>query len=99
MSIFTWFCIYPVLCAGKSAPFRAQGSPALPLLLVTLLIAVAVGNARQLAISGNLFGPSVLHQVVLFLVLAFLVVKVMFKFGTEMVNSPDLRPELSEPWL
>ncbi|KAL4539610.1 hypothetical protein Ndes2526A_g02636 [Nannochloris sp. 'desiccata'] len=83
---------------GNPAPSRSQGSPALPLLLVMALLAVAVMNGRHLAASRELIGLKGAQEVGLLLLLVMVIVRVMFKFGTSMVNTPVLRPELAKPW-
>jgi hypothetical protein len=83
---------------GNPAPFRSQGSPALPLLLVFTLLATAVMNGRNLAASGELIGLKGAQEVGLLILLVMIIVRVMFRFGTSMVNTPVLRPELAKPW-
>ena len=83
---------------GNAAPFRSQGSPALPLLLVIALVTLAVMNGKHLAASGELIGLKGAQEVGLLLLLVMIIVKVMFKFGTSMVNTPVLRPDLVKAW-
>jgi hypothetical protein len=83
---------------GNPAPSRSQGSPALPLLLVMALLALAVMNGRHLAASRELIGLKGAQEVGLLLLLVMIIVQMMFKFGTSMVNTPVLRPELAKPW-
>lgn len=87
-----------LLVAGKVAPFRAQGSPLLPLLLVATLLALAVRNGRDLAGAGQLLGLRGVQEVALLVALALFILKLIFKYGRQMVNAPNLRPELSAPW-
>ena len=83
---------------GTASPFKPQGSPLLPLMLVAVAVVMAVVNGQHLAASGELFGMKAVQQVGLLLLLAAVVVRMMFKFGTSMVNTPNLKPELAVPW-
>ena len=77
-----------------------QASPRLlPLLAVVALVWLAVGNAQALGGAGELVTARGLQQVWLLLLAAVVVVKLMFKNGRRLVDTPNLRPELSTPWL
>ena len=71
----------------------------LPLLAVVALVWLAVGNAQGLGSAGELASARGLQQVWLLLLAAAVVVKLMFKNGRRLVDTPNLRPELSTPWL
>ena len=83
---------------GKAAPFKAQGSPTLPLLVVGVLLTLAFINGRQLAATGELMGVKGAQQVGLLVLVAGIVLRTMMKFGKHLVNIPNLRPDLAVPW-
>ena len=83
---------------GKAAPFKAQGSPTLPLIVVGVLLTLAFINGRHLAATGELMGVKGAQQVGLLVLVAGIVLRTMMKFGKNLVNIPNLRPDLAVPW-
>jgi hypothetical protein len=84
---------------GRPAPFAPQGSPALPLAAAAALVAVAVSAVRRLAAAGELgLTVDTARDVVVPLLLAVIVVRLVMRFGRQLVNRPSLRPDLAVPW-
>ena len=91
-----------ILQPGHAPRAGPQGSPALALLAVATLVALAVSNARRLAgAEGGLLGNpgEVARQVLALLAAAAAVVALMFRFGKYLVDAPRLRPDLAQPWI
>lgn len=93
------------LPAGKPSPFQPQGSPAVPLLVAAALAVLAFVNLQLLAGGGG--GASallqaapatLLQQVAAPLLLAGAMLFLMMKKGSQLVDKPQLTPELAVPW-
>lgn len=94
------------LVPGSAAPFEAQGSPALPLLFIFGLLMVAFGNVQKFlaenesnALVSGLLSLEGAKSVWVYVVVAMVLLKLVFKFGKYMVNRPNLRPDLNAPWV
>ncbi|EFN52170.1 hypothetical protein CHLNCDRAFT_59012 [Chlorella variabilis] len=90
---------------GKPSPFQPQGSPAVPLLVAAALAVLAFVNLQLLAGGGG--GASallqaapatLLQQVAAPLLLAGAMLFLMMKKGSQLVDKPQLTPELAVPW-
>lgn len=83
---------------GTAAPFRPQGSPFLPLALAIACLVAAVVNVQQLAGEGHLVPVALAVQVAPYLLGAAAVVAMMFRYGRELVDTPQLLPRQVSPW-
>jgi hypothetical protein len=79
---------------GRSAPFRARASPALPLLAAAALALAAAAAARRPDAAG---GPAP-GQAGALLALAVAIVAAVLRFGRQLVDAPQLLPGAVSPW-
>jgi phosphatidylinositol 4-phosphatase len=83
---------------GRAVPKAARASPALPLLLAVLLFIVSLTNAKTLTAGGQLSFGSGFSKVLMPALLAIVILKLVFAFGSKLVDRPSLRPDLCSPW-
>jgi hypothetical protein len=84
--------------AGARAASSIRISPAIPLILATILVVLAHKNFVLLGSTQHVFTLEAIQKVWLLLFLAIAIVHNVKKYGKYLVDSPMLRPDLSIPW-
>jgi len=62
------------------------------------LFAVGIRNLQLFASSGEVFTTKSISRVWTLFLVAGLIVRLVLKFGTHLVDAPVLRPDLTSPW-
>eukprot|EP00889_Picochlorum_renovo_P005155 jgi/Picre1/32185/NNA_007531.t1 len=83
---------------GARAASSIRISPAIPLILATILVVLAHKNFVLLGSTQHVFTLEAIQKVWLLLFLAIAIVHNVKKYGKYLVDSPMLRPDLSIPW-
>jgi len=89
-----------LICKDKPSPFKPQPKPLLPFLVMLLAGLIGANNLLSL-LMGRQEGPflsTVVRSIFMPFAFSALMLFLIVKFGKKLVNRPQLRPDLSQPW-